>query len=394
MAATFNAEPLPAASASKGASRPAAASVGGSAPIGGVAADGALGAHEAALDPHPQYETASEVNAKVVAHTASPDPHGDRAYADGKFLPRLISTTKRLLGLNGVAPGAAEELTLSTVLDWIGSAARGDLLFRGASGWSRLPAGTAGQVLQTGGSAGDPLWATPSGGGAGPVTPDSAPVVAAPADDEFQAGSALDTAGARRVGALPWSWVNQGSATAVVDRGHLIMTAPPIATLQLRCVTQAVSGASWKYRAKLSALDGWSTNFYMVGMVLRNAANSRLFSFHKVYSNGLRLEGNRWTLPTIFSSTSLPTTDVFTDTAIGRSFRQPLYFEMELISGIVNCRYSDVGADGTFITLGQESVAAFLGSVTEVGLLVNSNYQVGGITTPVWGAWDWFRRVS
>ena len=170
MAATFNAEPLPPVAASQVTSRPAAASVGGAVPIGGVAADGALGAHEAALDPHPQYETASEVTAKVTAHSAASDPHGDRAYADGKFLPRLVSATKRLLGLGGTAPGNAEELTLSSVLDWVGSVARGDILFRGATGWSRLPAGTAGQVLQTGGTSGDPTWVTPSGGvgGGGP----------------------------------------------------------------------------------------------------------------------------------------------------------------------------------------------------------------------------------
>jgi hypothetical protein len=42
----------------------------------------AVTAHEAALNPHPQYHTAAEVTADIAAHAAASDPHGDRAYAD------------------------------------------------------------------------------------------------------------------------------------------------------------------------------------------------------------------------------------------------------------------------------------------------------------------------
>lgn len=70
-----------------------------------------------------------------------------------------VSATARVLGRKTVSAGDAEECTLSEVLDFIGSAARGDILYRGASAWARLPAGTAGYLLQTGGAAGDPSWA-------------------------------------------------------------------------------------------------------------------------------------------------------------------------------------------------------------------------------------------
>lgn len=43
-----------------------------------------------------------------------------------------------------------------------GSSAQGDLLYRNASGWTRLPHGTSGQVLQTNGAAADPTWVTPA----------------------------------------------------------------------------------------------------------------------------------------------------------------------------------------------------------------------------------------
>lgn len=45
------------------------------------------------------------------------------------------------------------------------SEARGDILFRGASGWERLAAGTSGQFLKTQSTTGDPVWDTIAGGG-------------------------------------------------------------------------------------------------------------------------------------------------------------------------------------------------------------------------------------
>lgn len=70
-----------------------------------------------------------------------------------------ISASQRVLGRNSAGPGTTEEVTLSQLLDWVGAAARGDVLYRGASGWSRLPAGTDGQVLTTHGTSADPTWA-------------------------------------------------------------------------------------------------------------------------------------------------------------------------------------------------------------------------------------------
>jgi hypothetical protein len=70
--------------------------------------------------------------------------------------------TDRILGRDTAGSGDAEELTLSQVLDFIGSAARGDLLVRGASAWARLAKGTSGQFLSSDGT--DPLWDDVPGG--------------------------------------------------------------------------------------------------------------------------------------------------------------------------------------------------------------------------------------
>lgn len=69
--------------------------------------------------------------------------------------------TSRIIGRETAGTGVAEELTLSQVLDFIGSAAQGDLLVRGASAWARLGIGAANTVLQSDGT--DPSWQPPSG---------------------------------------------------------------------------------------------------------------------------------------------------------------------------------------------------------------------------------------
>jgi hypothetical protein len=70
-----------------------------------------------------------------------------------------VSATARVIGRKTAGAGDPEELTLSEVLDLVGSAAQGDILYRGASAWTRLGAGTAGQVLQTQGASANPTWA-------------------------------------------------------------------------------------------------------------------------------------------------------------------------------------------------------------------------------------------
>lgn len=75
-----------------------------------------------------------------------------------------VSATSRILARKTAGAGDVEEATLSEILDFIGSAAWGDILFRGTSGWQRLAAGTAGNVLQSNGAGADPSWVVPTGG--------------------------------------------------------------------------------------------------------------------------------------------------------------------------------------------------------------------------------------
>lgn len=75
-----------------------------------------------------------------------------------------ISATSRILGRKTAGSGDTEECTLSQVLDFVGSAAQGDILYRGASDWARLAAGTSGHFLKTQGAGANPTWAAQTGG--------------------------------------------------------------------------------------------------------------------------------------------------------------------------------------------------------------------------------------
>jgi hypothetical protein len=110
MSATFNALPLPTQIGRQTNTRPAAAAVGGAAPSSDVGAAAAIAAHEAKVDPHPQYETAAEVAAQIEAHRVSLDPHADRAYADA-----LMATHNSTADVHQIADidGLQEELDLA-----------------------------------------------------------------------------------------------------------------------------------------------------------------------------------------------------------------------------------------------------------------------------------------
>jgi hypothetical protein len=83
------------------------------------------------------------------------------AITDGTItLAKLADlANQRVIGRNTAGTGVPEAVTFSQLLDWVSaSVAQGDILYRGASGWARLAAGTNGQLLKTGGASANPSW--------------------------------------------------------------------------------------------------------------------------------------------------------------------------------------------------------------------------------------------
>jgi hypothetical protein len=86
------------------------------------------------------------------------------AVTNAKLANMTASTIKARIT---ASTGDPEDATLTQVLDLVGSAAQGDLLYRGTSTWSRLAAGTSGHYLKTNGTGSDPAWAAVSASGGG-----------------------------------------------------------------------------------------------------------------------------------------------------------------------------------------------------------------------------------
>lgn len=121
--------------------------------------------------------TAAMTNGQILVGATGADPapqtmSGDATLSSGGALTvandaisyakmQNVSATSRILGRKTAGSGDVEECTLTEVLDFVGSAAQGDILYRDASSWARLAAGTAAYILKTGGSGANPSWAAP-----------------------------------------------------------------------------------------------------------------------------------------------------------------------------------------------------------------------------------------
>jgi hypothetical protein len=70
-----------------------------------------------------------------------------------------------LANMTGSPTAVPSDFTLTQIIDASIGATRGMILYRGASAWSALAAGTAGYVLTTGGAGADPSWAVATSSG-------------------------------------------------------------------------------------------------------------------------------------------------------------------------------------------------------------------------------------
>lgn len=80
-----------------------------------------------------------------------------QATAASSYSPPSVANNTIISNVSGVTASPAAN-TLTQVLDSAASNAQGSILYRGASNWSALAPGTAGQVLTTGGASANPSW--------------------------------------------------------------------------------------------------------------------------------------------------------------------------------------------------------------------------------------------
>lgn len=204
----------------------------------------------------------------------------------------------------------------------------------------------------------------------------------APADDEFDVGSAIDTAGTRRTGALAWGWVNQGTATANQASDQLSLAIPGSASTAYRGVEQAISGSAWRVRAKMKASLN-QTNYASCGLYVGNSGSSKSVFLGYNYASIAGFEGFRGTFPNPFQTGI--TSGVFL--LPGDYLGQWKYFEVESDGTNLLLRTS---VDGCRWTLrATEPLAAWVVDVDRVGLFANSENS-----NAVTGIYDWLRRIA
>lgn len=208
-----------------------------------------------------------------------------------------------------------------------------------------------------------------------PVSIDTRPVSPSAYDDEFD-GTSLDP---------KWSWFNQSSASISLANGSALMTTPAASGDNSRGIVQSETGASWTYRARIAtgSLTNSGANYFGGGVVIRNSSGPKNVMFLKLYANGWKLGAQTRTDTTYVGSIAEVTLADY-----GHRPEMFDYWEMSLASGTITLKYSPNGV--SWRTIGSTTVAAYLGSITHVGLCVFVNNASYGAFT----ACDWFRRVA
>lgn len=229
------------------------------------------------------------------------------------------------------------------------------------------------------------------GGGSGAVGkgPDDLPETPNAADDEFEIDGDIDTTGGRFTGATPWAWRNQGGATAVVNAGSLVLTAPASAGHNHRIVEQVAPSAPWTFRCKVAIAGGGPLN--NGGIYICNSANGRLIHAYR-YINTFTTDSSQLAISRL-EDVNTASSQVRANSNVATLFggiSQWGYWELQNDGTTLTWAYSSNGVPGSFITLGTETIANFLGAVDRIGVGADSRSN----TQPVALICDWFRRVA
>jgi hypothetical protein len=168
----------------------------------------------------------------------------------------------RVLGNVSGSAAVPTEISLSALLDAALGSGRGQIIYRGASGWAALGPGTSGYYLQTRGSGADPIWGNVKGGGGAATAPslwneacDFATTGPLPACT-YSNGSA--GVGATLTGTANAALSVDGTAVAVADR-ILIKDQASLLQNGAYVVTATGSGAAHFVLTRASDYDQAST---------------------------------------------------------------------------------------------------------------------------------------
>jgi len=194
----------------------------------------------------------------TLSYTVPDDDYGDISIAGGvwsldnssvSFAKMADMNTQRLIGRNTAGIGAPEEVTISQSLDWTSGAspAFGDVLYRGASSWTRLAPGTSGQFLQTRGVGNSPIWA-------GSVTTTGSPTTGQAA--EFSAAGTITGTAVTGTGDFVKATAPVLPSTVTIGATGGTTGAANLKGTTSGTVTVSVAAAAGTHTIKLPTADG------------------------------------------------------------------------------------------------------------------------------------------
>jgi hypothetical protein len=268
------------------------------------------------------------------------------------------SGTAGQVGYYGATGNAISGQSLSNFLDATFGSAQGSVLYRGASAWSALGPGLAGQVLSSGGSGANPIWSS-TAATLGPVP-------------FFGATSANWT----RPAGSAFTWVNQSSATYTDNTGGgpLVMSKSPSSGDNLSLLCVAAPAAPFTYTAMATSPGFGSQDYGGYGLALYDSGSGKITTMGIGQSYATILH---WSSTTSYASTlkDLPWA------------ANLMWFRITNTGTTLNY-YISVD-DIAWMQFGSESVTAFMPAITNVCWGVNTNDNQSSNLQLFNELWEW-----
>lgn len=212
---------------------------------------------------------------------------------------------------------------------------QGDILYRNATEWTRLSAGTSGQILRTNGAGNNPAWATISGGGADAGIFETSPSKPLLADFTLE---------------------NAGTASAANGTFGIVLTMPSTTTnVRFLRYTAGLPGSSWDVKIRASMITPYFTaNIHHCALLLRNSANGRIINFAQ---NGGNIVGQNWSSYTAFASGIFSFAGVY----------GPQGFWKRITSDGTTLRFYTSVNGVDWGEIGSVAIATYIGAVDQIG---------------------------
>lgn len=207
-------------------------------------------------------------------------------------------------------------------------------------------------------------------------------------NDEFETGSAIDTAGTRYAGATPWAAFNLSTTTNTVNNGSLALLPAFVSAISINGYTQSVPAGAWAYTAKIATYFFSSSSLFGLILATGSGAGGNIYFFN---FNQLTIEvqtfSNSSTFIASVASSTLATISL-TAAAVGITY--PVYMRIAFSGTNYVFSFSSLGIEGTYTSLLSVPSSTFMPTPSLIGL-AGSNRSIstqGALVS------DWFRRTA